>query len=78
MFTSKYKIKQELFPLLFQWSALHDGIVTTCDFSYDGKFLITGSDLENSVRIWDAYDGELIKELKCKYDELLLSNDKAC
>eukprot|EP00112_Aurelia_sp_Birch-Aquarium-sp1_P013051 Seg2754.6 transcript_id=Seg2754.6/GoldUCD/mRNA.D3Y31 product="WD repeat-containing protein 88" protein_id=Seg2754.6/GoldUCD/D3Y31 len=46
------------------WNALHDGIVTTCDFSYDGKFLITGSDLENSVRIWDAYDGELIKELK--------------
>ncbi|XP_065064883.1 WD repeat-containing protein 88-like [Rhopilema esculentum] len=47
------------------WTGIHDGIVTTCDFSFDGKYVVTGNDLENALRVWDAYNGKLIKTMNC-------------
>ncbi|KAK3733986.1 hypothetical protein QZH41_009841 [Actinostola sp. cb2023] len=45
------------------WSAIHEGIVTACHFSSDGKYLVTGSDLDFATCIWDAREGTLIKKL---------------
>ena len=42
---------------------MHNGIVTTCDVSHDGKYVVSGSDLDSAVSIWDARDGQLIKKL---------------
>ncbi|KAK2162040.1 hypothetical protein NP493_1544g00031 [Ridgeia piscesae] len=46
------------------WTGSHGGIVTCCNFSADGKLIISGSDLENVVRIWDAHSGHLIHKIK--------------
>lgn len=45
------------------WKGYHDGIATTCDFSCDGKLLVTGSDLDFCVKIWNVADGKLIKTM---------------
>ncbi|CAG2206880.1 WD repeat-containing protein 88-like [Mytilus edulis] len=42
------------------WSGKHAGIVTSCNFSHDGKYVVSGSDLDNTVKIWDSNTGDLI------------------
>ncbi len=34
----------------------------------DGKFVVTGSDLEHDVKIWDAHTGECVKMLAGRLD----------
>ena len=41
-----------------QWTGDHGGIVTCCDFSRDGKLVVSGSDLDHTIKIWDANTGE--------------------
>ncbi|EDO40174.1 predicted protein, partial [Nematostella vectensis] len=45
------------------WQAVQEGIVTTCHFSSDGKYVVSGNDLDYAVCVWDARDGKLIKKL---------------
>ena len=40
---------------------MHEGVITCCDFSHDGKYIVTGSDLDFKIRLWDSHSGELIK-----------------
>ena len=56
------------FPLhiFIQWQTSHNGIITSCNFSCDGKFIVSGGDLDFSVSVWDAKEGELIRKLKRK------------
>lgn len=42
------------------WSGLHAGIVTSCRFSHDGKYVVSCSDLDNTVKVWDANTGDVI------------------
>ncbi|XP_072014415.1 WD repeat-containing protein 88-like [Amphiura filiformis] len=46
------------------WTGLHGGIVTCCQYSHDGQFIATGSDLDGTIRLWSAKDGQLIKKVK--------------
>lgn len=46
------------------WQTSHNGIITSCNFSCDGKFIVSGGDLDFSVSVWDAKEGELIRKLK--------------
>jgi len=34
-----------------------------CNFSHDGKLVVSGSDLDRTIKIWDATAGTLIKEI---------------
>eukprot|EP00466_Bigelowiella_natans_P005042 jgi/Bigna1/53135/estExt_Genewise1Plus.C_160016 len=42
----------------------HPGIVKAVTFSSDGKFVASASYCENNVRVWNAFDGKQILELK--------------
>ncbi|XP_028392577.1 WD repeat-containing protein 88-like [Dendronephthya gigantea] len=46
------------------WQASHEGVITSCNYSNDGKYIVSGGDMEYSISIWDAKDGVLIKKLK--------------
>lgn len=63
----------ELKIYTFQWQASHDGIITSCNFSCDGKYVISGGDLDFSVSVWDAKEGELIAKLKRKWTQIIVS-----
>ena len=58
--------------MLSQWSGDHGGIVTCCEYSHDGHYIVTGSDLDFAVRIWDAHDGTLIHDIKGESKSCLL------
>lgn len=45
-----------------QWSGRHDGIVTSCNFSNNGKMAVSGSDLDNTVKVWDVNSGLVIAQ----------------
>ena len=55
------------FNLSFQWEAMNEGIVTSCHFSYDGRYLVNSSDLDFAVNVWDVREGSLIKKLFSEY-----------
>ncbi|XP_006819827.2 WD repeat-containing protein 88-like [Saccoglossus kowalevskii] len=42
------------------WQGHHDGIVTCCKFSNNGKYVVSGSDLDYALNVWNAKDGSLI------------------
>ena len=42
---------------------MNEGIVTSCHFSHDGRYLVNSSDLDFSVSVWDVREGSLIKKL---------------
>ncbi|XP_046842114.1 WD repeat-containing protein 88-like [Xenia sp. Carnegie-2017] len=46
------------------WETSGEGAITSCSFSNDGKFIVSGGDMDFSVCIWNAKDGILIKKLK--------------
>ena len=50
--------------MTFQWTGNHGGIVTCCNYSHDGQFVVSASDLDNIVRIWDAHNGHIVHEIK--------------
>lgn len=47
----------------FQWTGKHDGVLTCCDISHDGKMIATGSDIDNCLKVWDGSSGETIHKL---------------
>ncbi|KAM6430414.1 WD repeat-containing protein 88 isoform 1-T1 [Liasis olivaceus] len=42
------------------WSLEQDGLVTTCHISHDGKYVVSGSDLENALFLCSAEGGEQV------------------
>ncbi|KAG8144047.1 hypothetical protein E2320_001173 [Naja naja] len=40
------------------WSLSQDGLVTTCHISHDGKYVVSGSDMENALLVCNVEDGE--------------------
>lgn len=50
--------------LYLQWSAIHNGMVMSCDFSHSGQLVVSASDIDNTIRIWDSKSGCLVQELK--------------
>lgn len=55
------------------WQSDHAGIVTGCDLSTDGKLVVSASDLDNFIRIWDAQNGALIREIKGHHSSTITS-----
>lgn len=55
------------------WMGRHAGIVTCCRFSHDGKLVISGSDLDNTLKIWDANSGELLQNLQDMHESTITS-----
>ena len=49
----------------------HDGMAMSCDISYDGKYMLSASDLDNAVLIWDLRQEKSIKIMKRKSPESL-------
>ncbi|XP_064598911.1 WD repeat-containing protein 88-like [Liolophura sinensis] len=45
------------------WTGKHDGVLTCCDISHDGKLIVTGSDIDNCLKVWDTSSGETIHKL---------------
>ena len=48
-------------------------MVTGCNFSQDGKYVVSGSDFDNSLTIWDAFSGETIAHVDSKHAHSRLS-----
>jgi len=55
---------------LVQWSGDHGGIVTCGSWSHDDKFIVTGSDLDLAIRIWDSQTGVLVQTIKGEFCSL--------
>ena len=47
-----------------QWTGGHNGLVTYCSFSSDGQRLVTCTDRDNVVVIWDARTGHVKNVMK--------------
>ena len=47
-----------------QWTGKHGGIVTCCNYSHDDQYVVSASDLDNVVKIWDVRDGKMAFEIK--------------
>ena len=45
------------------WRSDHNGIVMSCDLSPDGKLAVSCADYEDSVKVWDLRNGNIIHEL---------------
>ena len=41
-------------------------MVTCCNFSQDGKYVVSGSDFDNALIVWDAFSGESIAHVESK------------
>ncbi|XP_062817809.1 WD repeat-containing protein 88 isoform X2 [Anolis carolinensis] len=59
------------------WSLEQDGVITTCDISHDGKYVVSGSDLENALFICDMEHAKPVAYIrehhrstvrKCRFD----------
>lgn len=37
--------------------------MTDCNFSHDSKLVVSCSDLDRSIKLWDASSGKMIKEI---------------
>ncbi|XP_010129384.1 PREDICTED: WD repeat-containing protein 88 [Buceros rhinoceros silvestris] len=45
------------------WTVEHEGIVTSCDISRDGRYVVSGSDKENSVYVLDAVSATAVAHI---------------
>ncbi|XP_066290406.1 WD repeat-containing protein 88-like isoform X3 [Branchiostoma lanceolatum] len=55
------------------WQGRHDGIVTCCRFSHNGKMVVSGSDLDHSVSVWHTGEGTLLHHLKDQHKSTITS-----
>lgn len=49
----------------------HDGMAMACDISHDARLMLSCSDLDNAVVIWDLRQEKSIKVMKCMRENLL-------
>ena len=47
------------------WRQQHEGIVTCTDVSADGKLVVSCSDFDNGLHVWNLESGELLESIKC-------------
>ncbi|KAL5021243.1 hypothetical protein ScPMuIL_000398 [Solemya velum] len=45
------------------WTGTHDGMVNCCQYSHDGKLVLSGSDSENAICVWDSHEGKVIRKI---------------
>lgn len=50
---------------------MHGGVITCCGFSNDGRYVVTGSDLDFMIKVWDVASGEMVHEIKGSSHRLL-------
>uniref|UniRef100_A0ABM5EUS2 WD repeat-containing protein 88 n=1 Tax=Pogona vitticeps TaxID=103695 RepID=A0ABM5EUS2_9SAUR len=46
------------------WSQEQDGVITSCHISHDGKYIVSGSDMENALIICDAGDAKQLASIR--------------
>nr|XP_056718343.1 WD repeat-containing protein 88 [Euleptes europaea] len=46
------------------WSVEQDGLLTSCDVSHDGKYVVSGSDMENALCLVDAATAEQVAYIR--------------
>ncbi|XP_009914446.1 WD repeat-containing protein 88 [Haliaeetus albicilla] len=46
------------------WTVEHEGIVTSCNISCDGRYVVSGSDKENTVYVSDARSATLVAHIQ--------------
>ncbi|KAL8194870.1 UNVERIFIED_CONTAM: hypothetical protein K2H54_037383 [Gekko kuhli] len=47
-----------------EWSVEQDGLLTSCDVSHDGKYVVSGSDIENAICLIDAANAEQVAYIR--------------
>ncbi|KAM9508148.1 LOW QUALITY PROTEIN: WD repeat-containing protein 88 [Guaruba guarouba] len=45
------------------WTAEHDGIVTSCNISYDGRYVVSSSDREIAIHIFDSVSTTVVAHI---------------
>ncbi|KAM4640255.1 WD repeat-containing protein 88 [Amazona ochrocephala] len=48
------------------WTAEHDGIVTSCNISYDGRYVVSSSDREIAIHIFDSVSTTVVAHIRGK------------
>lgn len=38
--------------------------MTDCNLSNDGRLVVSSSDIDHSVKLWDCVTGKMVKEIK--------------
>ncbi|XP_074439064.1 WD repeat-containing protein 88 [Larus michahellis] len=46
------------------WTVEHEGIVTSCNISCDGRYVISGSDKENTIYVFDAESATVVSRIQ--------------
>ncbi|XP_075366872.1 WD repeat-containing protein 88 [Mycteria americana] len=46
------------------WTAEHEGIVTSCNISCDGRYVVSGSDKENTIYVFDAVSATVVAHIQ--------------
>lgn len=55
------------------WTGRHEGMVMCCKFSRDGKLAASGSDLDNTLKLWDTNSGQLIHSISDLHSSTITS-----
>ncbi|XP_064314251.1 WD repeat-containing protein 88 [Phalacrocorax carbo] len=46
------------------WTVEHEGIVTSCNISCDGRYVVSGSDKENTICVFDAVSATVVAHIQ--------------
>ncbi|CAM9440207.1 unnamed protein product [Bubo scandiacus] len=46
------------------WTVEHEGIVTSCNISCDGRYVVSGSDKENAIYIFDSISAAVVAHIQ--------------
>ena len=50
-----------------QWTGEHRGMITDCNFSHDGKLVVSTSDIDHTAKLWDTLNGKMVKEIPGRF-----------
>lgn len=54
---------------LFQWKIGHENLITACNFSPDGKYVVAGLDVDHGICLTDALNAKILIHIKGEFEK---------